>query len=77
MIVLILPSEQILKLWSWKTQKGHGKSWNFKIFKKYEPCNIALFLAKASYHIFSTNTMVWVKDLNLKQFSHKHCHLSV
>jgi len=29
-------------LWSWKTQKSHGKghrkSWNFKSFKEYEPC---------------------------------------
>ena len=22
----------------WKTRKGHGKSWNFKSFKEYEPC---------------------------------------
>ena len=42
MIVLILLSEQMLKFWSWKTckgrGKGHGKSWNFKIVKEYEPC---------------------------------------
>ena len=25
MIVLILLSKQMLKLWSWKTRKGHGK----------------------------------------------------
>lgn len=37
-IIFILLSEQILKLWSWKTRKGHGKSWNFKNFKEYEPC---------------------------------------
>ena len=35
MIVLILLSEQMLKLWSWKTWKGlgkgHEKSWNLKV----------------------------------------------
>ena len=40
-IVLILPSKQMLKLWSWKTRKGHGegheKPWNLKIVKEYEP----------------------------------------
>ena len=40
-IVLNLLSEQMLKRWSWKTQKSHGKgrgkSWNFKAIKEYEP----------------------------------------
>ena len=31
----------MLQLWSWKTLKdhgkGHGNSWNFKIFKEYKP----------------------------------------
>ena len=37
MIVLTLLSEQMLKLWLWKTRKGHGRSGNFKIVKEYEP----------------------------------------
>ena len=41
MIDLILLSEQMLKLWSWKTReshgKGHGKSWSLKVVKEYEP----------------------------------------
>ena len=41
MIVLILLSEQMRKLWSWKTWKshgkGHGKSWIFKVVKEYKP----------------------------------------
>ena len=39
MIGLKLLSEQMLKLWSWKTRKGHRKSCNFIIFKEYEPCH--------------------------------------
>ena len=39
MIGLKLLSEQTLKLWSWKTRKGHRNSCNFIIFKEYEPCH--------------------------------------
>ena len=27
-----------LNLESWKTYKGHGKSWNLKSLKEYKPC---------------------------------------
>ena len=37
MIGLKLLSEQMLKLWSWKTRKGHRKSCDFIIFREYEP----------------------------------------
>ena len=35
----------MLKL-SWKTWKGHEKSWNLKIFKKYEPCDLQVYVYK-------------------------------
>ena len=52
----ILLSEQMLKLWSWKTRKGHGKSWNVEIFKSTNPVvlNQENFHAAVSY-IFNTS----------------------
>ena len=48
----------MLKLWSWKTLKGdgkgHGESWNFRIFKEYKPCQanweLAILWARNIHH---------------------------
>ena len=43
-------SKEMVKFRSWKTWrshgKGHGKSWNFKSSKEYEPCVCLKLLSK-------------------------------
>ena len=53
-------SMKMVKFRSWKTLKSHGKSWNFKSPKEYEPCkNVWLSSSLSKSHgIFSLSLPV-------------------
>ena len=71
-------SMKMVKFRSWKTWishgKGHGKSWNFKTSKEYEPCiNFDDFMQKINLELDLIN----VDKLNEKRINNKKSHFSV